>query len=336
MRLLVTGGAGFIGSNHIHHVLHAHAGVEAGCCPDQSRYPAEPEPQEIQILNVDALTYAANMGHLQGVEDSGRYRFHRGDICDTADMERVVRGFEPDAIVHFAAESHVDRSVDAGDVFVRTNVLGTQSLLDVARRCDVPAFLHVSTDEVYGSIEDGSFVEGDPYHPGSPYAASKAGSDMLVLAHHNTYGTPATITRCTNNYGPRQHPEKLLPKMVLRARRDLRLPVYGTGHNVRDWLYVKDHCTAIHHVLGLSAWGQVYNVAGRDERANLDVVHTVLDQLGKPRDLVELVPDRPGHDWRYSLDDSKLRASGWTPRTTFGQGLADTFRWLEGVELEVA
>jgi dTDP-glucose 4,6-dehydratase len=327
-RILVTGGAGFIGSNHIHHLLHAHGGAPAPCCPDQARYPAsEPDP-DLQVLNVDALTYAGNPAYLKGVDHLKQYRFSKTDICDGPALAAAVKAFAPDAIVHFAAESHVDRSIESGDVFVRTNVLGTQVLLDVARRHDVPQVLHVSTDEVYGSIKEGSFREGDPYHPGSPYAASKAGSDLLVLAHHNTYGLKATVTRCTNNYGPRQHPEKLLPKMLTLARANQPLTVYGTGKNVRDWLYVKDHATAIQHVLGLRRFGEVFNIAGRDERTNLEVVREVLRATGKPESLITYVADRPGHDWRYSLDDAKLRATGWAPRTQFREGFADTLSWL--------
>lgn len=309
-RILVTGGCGFIGSNYLHHLFNGGASS-----PD--------------VLNVDKMTYAADLRNVYGIEDRLGYAFSNTDICDKDAVGKLVKDFEPDTIVHFAAESHVDRSIDGGDVFVSTNVLGTQVLLDAARHHDVPAFLHVSTDEVYGSISEGSFVEGDPYHPGSPYAASKAGSDMLALAHHNTYGLPVTITRCTNNYGPRQHPEKLLPKVITNAMRDKKLPIYGTGMNVRDWLYVTDHCRALQHVLDLRRWGEVFNIAGRLEQTNLDVVRCVLSTLGKPESLIEFVADRPGHDWRYSLDDSKLRSTGWQPTTSFEHGLANTIAWLK-------
>lgn len=327
MRILVTGGAGFIGSNYIHHLLHAKAGAPATCCPDQARYGCGGQPQDLEVLNLDLLTYAGNPAYLKGIDHLPSYRFSKTDIGDAAAVGRLLKGFEPDAIVNFAAESHVDRSIESGDVFVRTNVLGTQVLLDAARRADVPAFLHVSTDEVYGSIREGSFKEGDPYHCGSPYAASKAGADLLALAHHNTYGLPVTVTRCTNNYGPRQHPEKLLPKMIQLASQGKPLPIYGSGLNVRDWLYVKDHCAAIHHVLGLRKWGEAFNVGARDEKTNLEVVRRVLNALGKPESLITYVKDRPGHDWRYSLDDSKLRATGWSPRTGFEDGFRDTVAW---------
>jgi dTDP-glucose 4,6-dehydratase len=328
VRLLVTGGAGFIGSNFIHHAFHARAGAPAACCPDHARYPTPRDAPGLEILNVDKLTYAADPRHLAGVDALPGYRFAQADVCDAPAMDRLVRDFAPDAIVHFAAESHVDRSIEAGDVFVRTNVLGTQTLLDAARRHDVKRFLHVSTDEVYGSIEKGSFVETDRLHAASPYSASKAASDLLVLAHHATYGLPVQITRCTNNYGPRQHPEKLLPKVVTLALKDQPLPIYGTGMNVRDWLYVKDHCAAILRVLQERTWGEVYNVGARDERPNLAVVREVLRRLGKPESLIAFVKDRPGHDWRYSLDDSKLRALGWAPRTSFDEGLDETIRYL--------
>jgi dTDP-glucose 4,6-dehydratase len=336
LRVLVTGGAGFIGSNYVHHMLHSRAGASAACCPDHVRYsgPAHvpagsgPDP-DLRLLNVDKLTYAGDPANLAGVDGHKAYRHAKVDITDTPAVEAAFREFKPEVVVHFAAESHVDRSIEAGDVFVKTNVLGTQTLLDAARRHDVAQFLHVSTDEVYGSRETGSFKETDPFHTASPYSASKAASDLLVLAHHTTYGLRATITRCTNNYGPRQHPEKLLPKVVTFAMADKPLPIYGTGMNVRDWLYVKDHCAAIDRVLALKDWGGVYNVGARDEKPNLQVVRTVLKRLGKPESLITFVNDRPGHDWRYSLDDSKLRSKGWAPRTTFEEGLGDTIAWLK-------
>ena len=329
-RILVTGGAGFIGSNYVHQVLHSRAGAPASCCPDHPRYSAGVVDRDLQLLNVDKLTYAGDPANLKGVDGHKSYRHAKVDITDAAAIEATFKEFKPEVIVHFAAESHVDRSIEAGDVFVKTNVLGTQTLLDAARRHDVGQFLHVSTDEVYGSRATGSFKETDGFHTASPYSASKAGSDLLVLAHHTTYGLKATITRCTNNYGPRQHPEKLLPKIVTLAMQDKQLPIYGTGMNVRDWLYVKDHCAAIDTVLGLKDWGGIYNVGARDEKPNLDVVRTVLKRLGKPESLITYVKDRPGHDWRYSLDDSKLRAKGWAPRTAFEQGLSDTIAWLNG------
>ena len=334
----MTGGAGFIGSNYVHHLLHSRGGAPAACCPDHGRYSdapgpgaaARPDPDpDLQVLNVDKLTYAGDLANLAGVDGHRGYRFARIDITDAAAVDAAFKGFQPDVVVHFAAESHVDRSIESGDVFVRTNVLGTQTLLDAARRHDVGQFLHVGTDEVYGSRATGSFKETDPFHTASPYSASKAGSDLLVLAHHATYGLRATITRCTNNYGPRQHPEKLLPKVITLARQDKPLPIYGSGQQVRDWLYVKDHCAAIETVLALQDWGAVYNVAARDEKTNLEVVRAVLRRLGKPESLITHVQDRPGHDFRYSLDDSKLRGKEWAPRMPFEEGLSGTMAWLQ-------
>lgn len=328
MRILVTGGAGFIGSNFIHHLSHRAGAPHASCCPDHACYPASAGATTPQLLNVDKLTYAGDLAALAGVDKLPGYRFAKADIADAAEIDRLFRAFKPEAVVHFAAESHVDRSIEAGDVFVRTNVLGTQTLLDAARRHDVGRFVHVSTDEVYGSIEKGSFCETDRLHAASPYSASKAASDLLVLAHHATYGLPVQITRCANNYGPRQNTEKLLPKLITLAAKDQPLPIYGNGMNVRDWLYVKDHCEAILRVMQETRWGEIYNVAARDEKPNLDVVRTVLRRLGKPESLISFVKDRPGHDWRYSIDDGKLRALGWAPRMPFAEGLDHTIRAL--------
>lgn len=330
-RLLVTGGAGFIGSNFIHHVLHAYGGApSAACCPDHARYETHNPAPGLAVLNLDKLTYAGRKENLAGVDTHPAYRFVQADICDADAVEAAFASFRPDAVVHFAAESHVDRSIEAGDVFVKTNVLGTQVLLDAARRHKVKLFLHVSTDEVYGSIREGSFKETDRLHAASPYSASKAGSDLLALAHHVTYGLPVTVTRCTNNYGPRQHPEKLLPKMLTLASAAKPLPVYGSGLNVRDWLYVKDHCTGILQVLRQAQPGSVWNIGASDEKTNLEVVRTVLGTLGKPESLITYVQDRPGHDFRYSLDSSKLRATGWAPRMPFTEGLDHTRRGTLG------
>lgn len=323
-RILVTGGCGFIGSTFIHHLLHRRNGIPSSCCPDETAFGPIAAPDPVQVLNVDRLTYAADPAKLRGVDRAPAYALRKADICDADAMHQAFATFRPDAVVHFAAESHVDRSIESGTEFVRTNVLGTQVLLDAARRHDVGHFLHVSTDEVYGSRATGSFSEGDALHTASPYSASKAGSDHLVQAHATTYGLRTHITRCTNNYGPRQHPEKLLPKAIQLARAGKPVPIYGSGQQVRDWLYVRDHCAAILHVLGRTDWGEVYNVAARDERTNLAVVGEVLKALGKPPGLVEHVADRPGHDFRYSLDDSKLRRTGWAARVPFAQGLAWT------------
>lgn len=333
-RILVTGGAGFIGANFVHHLLHTHGGVRAVCCPDHERYETNEHDAGVRVLNVDKLTYAGEKRNLRGVEHAKAYTFMQADICDATAMSRLVGDYKPDAIVHFAAESHVDRSIEAGEVFVRTNVLGTQVLLDAARRHDVSRFVHVSTDEVYGSIEHGSYKEGDRLDPSSPYAASKAASDLLVLAHRRTYGSPVLITRCTNNYGPRQHVEKLLPKVITLASEEKPIPIYGTGRNVRDWLYVKDHCAAVDLVMREGSPGEVYNIGADDERENLDVVNKVIRRLNKPTSLIEMVKDRPGHDWRYSLDSSKLRAMGWKPRTPFEAGLNDTLAWMRAKMME--
>lgn len=328
MRILVTGGAGFIGANFVHHLLHRHGGIPASeCCPDHGRYTAQQPWDHLELAVLDALTYAGDRSQIAAVGSGGSHQFIHGDIRDPGTVDRALAEVRPDAIVHFAAESHVDRSIHGGLDFVTTNVVGTQLLLDAARKFDVQRFIHVSTDEIYGSIKSGSFSEEDPYDPSSPYSASKAGSDLLVLAHQRTYGIPVTITRCTNNYGPRQNAEKLLPKAILRAQEGQRIPVYGDGSNVRDWLYVKDHCHAIEHLLTISTNERVYNIAGRAEVPNIRLVQEVLDLCGQPRDLVEFVTDRPGHDFRYSLDDSKLRSTGWSPQTDLSTGLRETIAW---------
>jgi dTDP-glucose 4,6-dehydratase len=320
-RILVTGGAGFIGSNFIHHLLHTRSGADARCCPDTAHYGVRSDAKDLRVLNLDALTYAGNPANLKGIDHLKGYSFAKADITDAAAVETAFKAFRPELVVHFAAESHVDRSIEAGEVFTRTNVVGTQVLLDAARRHDVAGFVHVSTDEVYGSIAEGSATEGSPLRPSSPYSASKAASDLLALAHHHTYGLPVAVTRCTNNYGPRQHPEKLIPKAIALARQGKPVPIYGSGRQVRDWLYVKDHCTAVEHVAALRRWGEVFNVAGRCEKTNLEVVGEVLDRAGSRAGL-ERVGDRPGHDLRYCLDDAKLRSHGWAPRVELARGLA--------------
>lgn len=327
-KLLVTGGSGFIGSNFLHHLFHrASDGAAPTCCPDHAGFRERPSLPKPDVLNVDKLTYAADPRNVMGLPTRG-YAHQRADICDAEAVARAFRKFQPEAVVHFAAESHVDRSIESGRVFVESNALGTQVLLDEARRHDVGFFLHVSTDEVYGSIVKGSFREDDPLQPSSPYSASKAASDLLVQAHQRTYGIRSCIVRCTNNYGPRQNPEKLLPKIITLASRDERVPIYGDGGNVRDWLYVKDHCEALLTLLARRPDREIFNVAGGNEQRNLDVARQVLGALGKPESLIRLVSDRPGHDWRYSLDDSKLRSLGWKPRVSFAQGLGWTLDWL--------
>ena len=310
--ILVTGGAGFIGSNFVRMLL-------------------EDRPAD-RVINLDALTYAGNLENLKDVESSPNYTFVHGDIPRDED---VARAFEAGGesgvshVVHFAAESHVDRSIQSGLPFVNSNVMGTQVLLDQARRRNVEGFVHVSTDEVYGSLgKTGFFTEETPLSPNSPYSASKAGSDMLVRAAHHTHGFPATITRCSNNYGPYQFPEKLIPLMIANAREDKALPVYGDGMQIRDWLYVRDHCEAILAVMEKGTAGDVYNIGGHNEYPNIEIVRSILRHLDKPESLIEYVTDRPGHDRRYAIDATKIDEKlGWTPRYTFEQALPMTIQW---------
>ncbi len=309
--LIVTGGAGFIGSNFIHLLVR--------------------ERPDWKIVNLDALTYAGNLGNLVAVEGHPGYRFLRGDVAVEEDVRRAFEAAGDDSVsvVHFAAESHVDRSIQSGLPFVRSNVMGTQVLLDVAREHGVERFLHVSTDEVYGSLGDsGLFTEETPLAPNSPYSASKAASDLLVRAAHRTHGFPALITRCSNNYGPYQFPEKLIPLMIENARNGEPLPVYGDGLQVRDWLYVEDHCEALLRVLERGRVGEVYNVGGHNEYPNLEIVRLILKELDRPESLIRFVTDRPGHDRRYAIDASKIeRELGWRPASTFERALPRTVAW---------
>ncbi|MGA9117258.1 MAG: dTDP-glucose 4,6-dehydratase [Bacteroidota bacterium] len=307
--ILVTGGAGFIGSNFVRHAL-AHLA-------------------DARIVNFDALTYAGNLESLADVAAHPRYAFVKGDICSAEEVEKALREHAIDTVVHFAAESHVDRSILGSAVFVRTNVLGTQVLLDAARTHGVKRFLHVSTDEVYGSLgPEGKFTESTPLHPNSPYAASKASSDFLALAYHHTHGLPVVVTRCSNNYGPYQFPEKLIPLMIVNALGDKPLPVYGDGLNVRDWLYVDDHCAAILRVLERGRAGEVYNIGGNNEWKNIDIVRLILRELGKPETLIRFVKDRPGHDRRYAIDAARMRGElGWEPAWNFERAIGETIRW---------
>ncbi len=308
MRILVTGGAGFIGSNFI-------------------RYMMEEDP-DVKILNLDKLTYAGNLDNLQGLESSPRYEFVHGDICDAALVNELLAP-PLDAVVNFAAESHVDRSIEDSRSFVETNVLGTHGLLEAARKNRLPRFLQVSTDEVYGSLPaTGYFTEETPLSPNSPYAASKASADLLVKAYVHTHHFPGLITRCSNNYGPYQFPEKFLPLLIHNARQDKPLPIYGDGMNVRDWLYTRDHCRAIDLVLRRGQVGEVYNIGGHNEWKNIDIARRVLEELGKPESLLTFVKDRPGHDRRYAIDAGKIeRELGWRPETKFEEGLRLTIRW---------
>ena len=326
MRLLITGGAGFIGSALIRHLV-----AESGH----------------KILNVDMLTYAGSLSSLASVAGSPRYGFVKGDICDAPLMKRVFTDFDPECVVHLAAESHVDRSIDGPEVFVRTNIVGTYTLLEAARnqisglpdaRRATFRFHHVSTDEVYGSLgETGRFLETTPYDPRSPYSASKAASDHLVAAWGHTFGLPVLISNCSNNYGPHQFPEKLVPLCIIKALAGEPLPVYGKGENVRDWLHVEDHARALQLVLEQGIPGETYNVGGDAERRNIDVVRKVCETLDRLRpreqgepygELIRFVPDRPGHDLRYAIDATKIRRElGWKPRQSFESGIEATVRW---------
>jgi dTDP-glucose 4,6-dehydratase len=306
--VMVTGGCGFIGSNFIRLVL-------------------ETDP-DIAIINFDCLTYAGNLANLSDLASHPRYRFVRGDITDR-DAVRKVIGSGVRAVLNFAAESHVDRSIQDSGPFVRTNVLGTQILLDTAREFKVPRFLQVSTDEVYGTLgATGAFTEETPLAPNSPYSASKAGGDLLVRSYVHTFDLPAVITRCSNNYGPYQFPEKIIPLFISNLQRDEAVPVYGDGLNVRDWIHVRDHCAGIDKVWREGRVGEVYNLGGHSEKTNLELTYALLDAMGKPRSMIRYVKDRPGHDRRYAIDCSKIeRELGWKPQIKFEEGLRDTVQW---------
>lgn len=308
MILLVTGGAGFIGSNFVLYMLKQHP--------------------EYQIINIDALTYAGNLENLKSAEGNPNHVFVKADITDAEKMNELI-GQGIDVVVNFAAESHVDRSILEPDVFVKTNILGTQVLLEAARRHNITKFVQVSTDEVYGTLgETGLFSETTPLAPNSPYSASKAGGDLLVRAYHETFGLPVNITRCSNNYGPYQFPEKLIPLMISKALKDETLPVYGDGLNIRDWLYVEDHCSAIDLVIHQGRNGEVYNIGGNNERTNMQIVKTILHELDKPESLISHVKDRPGHDRRYGIDPTKTMTElGWKPKHSFETGIKETIRW---------
>ncbi len=305
MKLLVTGGAGFIGSHFVRHIL--------------QKYPT------YSVVNLDKLTYAGNLENLRDVQHNPRYRFVHGDICDAAVVREAAPG--ADAILNFAAESHVDRSIMGAGEFLKTDVLGTFTLLEAARELRIARYVQVSTDEVYGSIERGSVRENAPLRPSNPYAASKAGGDLLVSAYWATYRLPVVITRSSNNFGPNQYPEKVIPLFITNALEDRPLPLYGDGKNVRDWLYVLDNCAAIDLVLHSGVPGEIYNIGAGAEVENIVLTRQILRLLGKPESLIQPVTDRSGHDRRYALDCHKVRALGWKPRYDFGAALAETVRW---------
>jgi len=313
MRLLVTGGLGFIASNFIRYMLKEHS--------------------DVKITNVDSLSIGANPANLRDIEKDPRYRFMKGDIANFKLISKLVKNV--DAIVNAAAETHVDRSIANPRAFLRSNTVGTFSVLEAVKRNNPAArIVHVSTDEIYGDILEGSFKEDDRLKPSNPYAASKAAADLFVLAYHRTYGLDAVITRCTNNFGPYQHPEKLIPKTIIRARYNLPVPIYGEGKQIRDWIYVLDHCDALYRVVEKGKAGEIYNISAGNEMMNLQVAELILELLGKARNLVEFVEDRPGHDVRYSLDSSKIRSAlGWSPKHSFKEALKETTEWYMENEL---
>ncbi|WP_276691364.1 dTDP-glucose 4,6-dehydratase [Acidaminococcus massiliensis] len=312
MKIAVTGGAGFIGSNFIFHMLKAHPGDRVIC--------------------LDKLTHAGNLSTLASVMDNPNFRFVKLDICDREGVYKLFEEEHPDMVVNFAAESHVDRSIENPEIFLQTNIIGTSVLMDACRKYGIQRYHQVSTDEVYGDLPlDRSnlfFTETTPIHTSSPYSSSKAGADLLVLAYHRTYGLPVTISRCSNNYGPYHFPEKLIPLMIINALHDKPLPVYGDGLNVRDWLYVEDHCRAIDLILQKGKVGEIYNVGGHNEMRNIDIVKLICKELGKPESLITHVTDRKGHDRRYAIDPTKIHNElGWLPETKFADGIKKTIKW---------
>lgn len=309
-KVLVTGGAGFIGGNFIHYMI--------------ENYPT------YEVYNLDKLTYAGDLMKHQGLGKNSKYHFIKADIVDYEKVLSLFKDLKFDFVVHFAAESHVDRSIIDPNIFVKTNVLGTQNLLEAARQVGISKFIHVSTDEVYGELDfdpTSFFIEDTPLQPNSPYSASKASSDLLVRAYHHTFGLPVNIMRCSNNYGPYQFPEKLIPLTISRVLNDEKVPVYGDGQNIRDWLHVMDHCAAIDLVLHQGIEGEIYNIGGHNERTNLQVVKTIIQALGKSEDLIEFVENRLGHDKRYAVDPSKIEQLGWKPQLTFDLGIDQTITW---------
>lgn len=312
MNIVVTGAAGFIGANFVYHMLNT--------------YP------DYKIIAVDLLTYAGNMETLDPIKDNPNFVFYKIDIADRQAVYDMFEKEKPDIVVNFAAESHVDRSIEDPEIFLRTNIIGTSVLMDACRKYGIKRYHQVSTDEVYGDLPidrpDLFFTEETPIHTSSPYSSSKAAADLLVGAYHRTYGLPVTISRCSNNYGPYHFPEKLIPLMIINALHDKELPVYGTGENIRDWLYVEDHCRAIDLIIHKGTVGEVYNIGGHNEKTNLEVVKTILKELGKPESLITYVGDRKGHDLRYAIDPTKIHNElGWLPTTTFDEGIKKTIKW---------
>lgn len=312
MTIIITGGAGFIGSNFIFHMLKSHPEDDINC--------------------LDKLTYAGNLSTLAPIMDNAHFRFVRADICDRKAVDALFEEEHPDMVVNFAAESHVDRSIENPQIFLETNIIGTSVLMDACRKYGIKRYHQVSTDEVYGDLPldrpDLFFTETTPIHTSSPYSSSKASADLLVLAYYRTYGLPVTISRCSNNYGPYHFPEKLIPLMIINALHDEPLPVYGDGQNVRDWLYVEDHCRAIDLILQKGRVGEVYNVGGHNEMKNIDIVKLICKALGKPESLINYVKDRKGHDRRYAIDPAKIhRELGWLPETKFADGIEKTIKW---------
>lgn len=312
MTIIVTGGAGFIGSNFVFHMLQAH--------PDY------------RIVCLDKLTYAGNLSTLEPVLQQDNFRFVKADICDRQALDELFQEEKPDIVVNFAAESHVDRSIENPGIFLETNIMGTAVLMDACRKYGIQRYHQVSTDEVYGDLPldrpDLFFTEETPLHTSSPYSSSKASADLLVMAYYRTYGLPVTISRCSNNYGPYHFPEKLIPLMIANALADKPLPVYGNGENVRDWLYVEDHCRAIDLIIHNGKVGEVYNVGGHNEKRNIDIVRIICQELGKPESLIVHVEDRKGHDRRYAIDPAKIhRELGWLPETKFEDGIKKTIKW---------
>ena len=307
MKILITGGCGFIGSNFIHYFLKKH--------PEDS------------LVNLDNLSYAGNLENLRDIENNPNYHFIKGDICDKKVVEEAMRNCE--ALINFAAESHVDRSIKEAKPFIQTNVVGVFTLLEVARKSGISRFIQVGTDESYGSIKRGSFSEESPLQPNSPYAATKAAADLLVRSYFITYRLPVMITRSSNNFGPYQYPEKLIPLFITNLMENKKVPLYGRGKNIRDWLYVEDNCKAIDLILIKGKLGEIYNISGGNERTNLTITEAILKNMHQGKEMIELVKDRPGHDFRYSLNNRKIRKLGWKPEVSFREGLIKTIRWYQ-------